>query len=310
MSQPLEGEKILITGATGTIARPAARRFAENNEVWGAARFTNDEHRRELEAAGVHTVSLDLEQSDPSKIGLHAVPDDITVVLHYAYTRRPSGEYQDAIQVNAIGAGHVLAHCRSARAALVVSAATLYSVHEDPFHAYQEDEDIGFVQAPWGPSSPVSKVTLESTARFCAQAFGLPTTIVRPSVPYGLDLDMTRTIYEAVREGRPVFAVNDPQPLSLIHIDDMLDQIPALLDAASVPARIVNWASDEVFTVQQIAALAGEICGQSPTYHLMNAEGVAKGAVVDTTRLRPIVGPCQRSFRDEFTRLHERGADA
>ena len=36
----LEGEKILITGATGKIAFPIARALAgAGNEVWGAARL-------------------------------------------------------------------------------------------------------------------------------------------------------------------------------------------------------------------------------------------------------------------------------
>lgn len=296
--ETLEGEKILITGATGAIARPVARRLAEKNEVWGAARFRDPSLRAELEEAGVRIAPIDLERHE-----LSAIPEDVSIVLHYAYTRRPSGEFHDAIEVNALGLGHVLARCRKARAALVVSAATLYSVEDDPFYAYREEDDIGFVKAPWGPSSPVSKVTLEAVARFCAEAFEIPTMIVRPSVPYGCAIDMTTTIVDAVREERPVFAVSDPQPLSLIHIDDMCDQIPALLAAASVPATIVNWASDEVFTVQQIAELAGELAGKAPTYQLGGAPGVARGAVVDTTRVRRIVGPCKRRFREELPRL-------
>ena len=64
--------------------------------------------------------------------------------------------------MNAVRAGRVLQKCRAARAALVVSAATLDTPHEDPFHAYRETDDIGAVMAPWGPSSPVSKVSLEA----------------------------------------------------------------------------------------------------------------------------------------------------
>jgi len=302
--EPLEGEKILITGATGTIARPVARRLAAKNEVWGAARFSDPTLRSELEDAGVRIAPIDLAARE-----LSAIPEDISVVLHYAYTRRPSGDFHDAIEINALGLGHVLARCRQTRAALVVSAATLYSAHEDPWHAYHEEDDIGFVQAPWGPSSPVSKVTLEAIARFCAESFEIPTIIVRPSVPYGCSIDMAATIRDAVCEDRPVFAVSDPQPLSVIHIDDMCDQIPALLAAASVPATIVNWASDEVVTVQQIAELAGELAGKTPRYQLGGAPGVARGAVVDTTRVRQIVGPCRRSFREEFTRaFSKRGA--
>ncbi|MBJ22305.1 MAG: NAD(P)-dependent oxidoreductase [bacterium] len=297
-SAPLEGEKILITGATGAAALPVARFLAARNEVWGAARFTDPALRGWLEDAGVHTATIDLEKND-----LEAIPEDVSIILHYAYTRRPSGEFREATHVNAIAAGHVLKRCRHAKAALIVSAATLYSIHDDPFYAYREGDDIGFVRAPWGPSSPVSKVTLESTARFCAEAFDLPMTIVRPSVPYGLSIDVTTLILDSVLEDRPVFAAHDPQPYSPIHIDDMCEQIPALLDAASIPATILNWASDEIFTVQEMAQLAGEILGKTPTYQISNAPGVAKGGVVDTKRIREIVGPCKRVFREEFARI-------
>ena len=36
----LEGQKILITGATGKISFPIARTLARRNEVWGAARLS------------------------------------------------------------------------------------------------------------------------------------------------------------------------------------------------------------------------------------------------------------------------------
>jgi nucleoside-diphosphate-sugar epimerase len=305
MSIPdLSGEKILITGVTGAIARPVAIALARKNEVWGAARFTDDKLRRELEDAGVHIAQVDFEQNDYA-----AIPDDVSLILHYAYTRRPSGEFQDAIQVNAIAAGHVMHRCRNAKAALIISAATLYSAQDDPFYAYHEDDDIGYVRAPWGPSSPVSKVTLESIARFCAEAFDLPTTIVRPSGPYGTTSDIASVVVDAVAEGRPVFALHDPQPYSVIHIDDMIDQIPALLAAASVPATLVNWASEEIVTTQEMAAQAAAHLGKPAKVEIMQAEGVAIGAVVDTTRIRALVGPCKRRFPEAFKEICKQRLD-
>lgn len=301
----LKDEKILITGATGAAARPVARFLARDNEVWGAARFTDPALRQELEQVGVRTVEIDLERDE-----LDALPEDVSLILHYAYTRRPSGEFSEAIKVNALGAGHVLARCRRARAALIISAATLYSWHEDPRHAFSESDDIGHVVAPWGPSSPVSKVTLEAVARFCCESYSLPTTILRPSVPYGLAVDMVSLVIDSVLEERPVFAVHDPQPLSLIHIDDMCAQLEPLVEAASVPATILNWASDEVVTIQEIAALAAERAGKQARIQVAGQPGVARGAVVDTTRIRKLVGPCKRHFREEFDALFEARASA
>ena len=96
-TQALEGEKILVTGATGAIALPVARALAEHNEVWGAARFSNPVLRKELEDAGVKIARIDLDEND-----IDEIPEDVSIVLHYAYTRRPSGEFRNAIHVNSV----------------------------------------------------------------------------------------------------------------------------------------------------------------------------------------------------------------
>ena len=51
----LTGQRVLVTGATGQVARPIAEQLNAGNEVWTAARFRDEQARAELEAAGVHT---------------------------------------------------------------------------------------------------------------------------------------------------------------------------------------------------------------------------------------------------------------
>ena len=41
----LSDKKILITGVTGQIGFPLARFLAEKNEVWGVARFTDEQNK-------------------------------------------------------------------------------------------------------------------------------------------------------------------------------------------------------------------------------------------------------------------------
>jgi len=61
----LDGEKVLITGATGKIAFPIARALAERNDVLGAARLKRPAARDRLEAAGVTPFALDMADPDP-----------------------------------------------------------------------------------------------------------------------------------------------------------------------------------------------------------------------------------------------------
>jgi len=297
----LSGEKILVTGVSGTATLPLAEFLAAENEVWGLARFSDPAVRERVEALGITTCSVDLAQGD-----LSGVPDDFTYVLHFAHTRLPGGQFIPAIQVNAVGAGRVLQHCRKAKGALVASAGTVYSPHnEDVYRPFVEEDDIGRSHAPWAPTSPASKVSLEAVARFCAEGFSLPTTIVRLNVIYGPLGGIPVDDMALIAAGKPVVTFADPYPSSPIHADDMCAQVEALLDAASTPALIVNWCGDEVVTQRQWCEMAGEICGREPVVDVKPVPTAACGSVGDTTRRLAITGPCRTVFRGALEKIHE-----
>jgi len=296
----LRDEKILITGVTGMVPMPFAEFLARDNEVWGIARFNNAEARAKLEGWGVKTRAVDLARGD-----LSAIPDDFTRVIHCAHTRMGPGEFVQAIQVNAVGAGHVLQHCRRARSALVVSSAAVYSPrNDDAYYAFKEGDDIGRAWAPWAPTSPVSKVSLEAVARFCAEGFRLRTAIVRLNVVYGPLGGMPIMDMDRVASGQPLMTRCDPYPCSPIHSDDMCAQLEPLLDAASIPATVVNWCGDEVVTQRQWSERAGALSGKPLVMKVTPVPGAPDGGVGDTAKRRAITGPCRVKFQDAFDALY------
>jgi nucleoside-diphosphate-sugar epimerase len=305
----LTGEKILMTGASGVVGLPIATELAKQNEVWAVARFgegqpaasamnASSAPREALEALGITTRRVDLAVPD-----FRDLPDDFTYVLHLAHTRLGS-EFQRAIQVNAVGAGHVLMHCRKAKAALVVSSAAIYSPKSDPWALHVEDGDLGKASTPWAPSSPVSKVSLEAIARFCAEAFALPTTIARLNTIYGRFGGLPVMDMDSVVAGRVVHAVADPNVHSPIHMDDVLDQLEALLDAADRRATLVNWAGDEVVSTQDWCAQASRLSGKPAKIEVAAIPGILAGNAVDVTRRRAITGACKRAFAPSFAEIH------
>src|ERR1700712_3347089 len=162
----ISGEKILISGVTGIVAQPLAKFLAQNNEVWGLARFTADRKkeefsslageplralspRAELEAAGITTRAMDLGDGDFSDL-----PTDFTYVLHLAWMRADLAHLQDAIRTNVEGPGLLLQHCRKAKAALTMPGMGISPPSDDPYHAYTETDPIGRGATAYAPTSP------------------------------------------------------------------------------------------------------------------------------------------------------------
>lgn len=289
----LSGEKILITGPAGRIAYGIAKTLARDNEVWGIARFSDAKARDEVEALGVTTRIVDLGQADFGDL-----PADFTYLLHIA---ADFGEdYEHGLRVNAEGTGLLLSHCRNVKAALVMSTVTVYKPHPDPWHPFREDEPIGDAGLPAPQPYSIVKIAEEAVARYCAREFDLPITIARMGSAYGDRGGLPLWHLQAIAQARPVVVRWDPLPYSPIHYDDINAQIPALLDAASAPATIVNFAGDTPVSVQQWSDYFAELLGVEAQVQVDPVPGASIGSVGDNTKRSSITGPCKVDWRDGF----------
>jgi nucleoside-diphosphate-sugar epimerase len=289
----LSGEKILVTGPAGRIAHGITKTLASDNEVWGIARFSDPSARTDVESLGVTTRAVDL--GDPDFSGL---PSDFTYLLHIA---ADFGEdYERALQVNAEGTGLLLSHCRNAKAALVMSTLTVYKPHPDPFHAFREDDPIGDQLLPNPQPYSIVKIAEEAVARYCARQFDLPITIARMGSAYGDRGGLPLWHLQAIAAGNPVVARWDPLPYSPIHYDDINAQVEPLLDAATVPATIVNWAGDVPVTMQVWSAYFAELLDVEVDLQVLEVPGASRGSVGDHTKRSTITGPCTVDWRIGF----------
>ena len=295
----LKDEKILVTGPAGRIAYGLSKFLAKDNEVWGIARFSDPATRKKVEALGVKTRAIEIGTSDFGDL-----PNDFTYLLHIAADFNLS-DYDRALRVNAEGTGFLLAHCRKAKAVLHMSTVTVYKPHPDPWHLFREDDALGDALAtPIAPYS-VSKIAGEAVARYCARAFELPCTIARMCCAYGDQGGVPVWHMQAIAEGKPVEARWDPLPYSPIHDDDIQGQVEALLDAASVPATIVNWGPDEPASVQQWCAWFGELFGAEAKVNIKPIPGASIGAIADHAKRRSITGPSRVGWKAGFRRMAE-----
>ena len=295
----LSGEKILITGPAGRIAFGLCRALAPHNEVWGIARFGDPATREKVEAVGVTTRVAELGAGR-----LDDLPTDFTLLLHLAAHMPIDDDYEAALRANAEGTGLLLEHCRRARAALVMSTVSIYKPHPDPWYAFRETDPLGD-QLLQPVHYSISKIAEEAVTRYCARAFGLPTTIARMGAAYGDQGGLPIWHLHAIAAGKPVETRWDPIPYSPIHDDDIAAQIEALIGAASVPATIVNFCGDDPVTVQEWSRYFGELLGVEAKVVVNEVPGASRGSVGDVTRRRSITGPCRVHWRDGFRRMVE-----
>jgi nucleoside-diphosphate-sugar epimerase len=292
----LTGKKVLVTGATGQIARPIAERLAAENEVWCAARFTNPDARRELESVGIVTCPWTLGSGD-----FDGLPTDFTHVVHSA-ALMAAPEHDEAVRVNAEGTGLLMQHCRRAEAFVFISSFGLYQ-RQDPLHAYAETDPLGGY-ATYASSYPISKIATEGAVRAAARILELPTTIARMNIGYGKSGwgGLPVRFFDMIRKGEPV-----PVPAgysnwgSPISEEDIAEQgAGAIFDIASVPATIVNWAGDEAVSERQYCDHLAAMAGLEVSY--VESDITYDAFISDNTRRLELIGPCKVDWREGMPR--------
>jgi len=293
----LTNTTIVVAGCTGQVGKPVAKALAaQGNEVRGLARFKDPDALAEMEAAGVICHAVDLIDPD-----LSSLPTDVDHLLNFAVTK--TGRWDKDLAANADAAGLLMAHCRSAQSVLHCSSTAVYApTGGEPM---AEDSPLGRDHHQhMMPTYSTAKTAAESVVSFAAKAFELPTTIARLCVPYGDEGGWPMFHLLMAQRGQPIPVHTDGSRYNVIHHEDIINQIPALLDAATTPATILNWGSDEAVSVEEWTRFMCDVAG-APEPSFEPTEFTIPSAVIDTTKSRSVLGPCDVSWQDGFRRLAE-----
>jgi nucleoside-diphosphate-sugar epimerase len=295
MADQFRDRRILVTGATGQVALPVARALAADNHVVGLARFRDPAQRTALEADGIECVAVDLANPD-----LSVVPDDIDLILNFAVIK--SGRWDVDLRANAEATGLLMAHCASATAFLHCSSTGVYEPAGT--HPLLETDPLGDNHRAIMPTYSISKIAAEAVVRTECRQLQLPTTIMRLNVPYGDNGGWPDWHLELVLADAPVAVFPDsPNVFNPIHEDDIIGMLPALVDAASVPATIVNLGGDETVSIQEWTTFLAELAGKTATFD--ETTGTIDSVTVDNTKRREIAGPTTVGWQDGFRRMFE-----
>jgi UDP-glucuronate 4-epimerase len=289
----MRGSKILITGPTGQVATPVAKAFAADNEVWGIARFTDASARDGLEKAGVRCETVNLAAGE-----FTTIPSDFDYVINLAVAK--SGKWDKDLAANAESIGLLMAHCRGAKAFLHCSSGAVYDPPDDEVRT--ERSALGDNHKPLFPTYSISKIAGEVVVRSMARALDLPSTIARLNVPYGDNGGWPFFHMEMMLGGVPIpVPPGGPARYNLMHEDDIIATIPKLLGVASVPALTVNWASDQLVSIQEWCTYLGSLVGTEPVFE--ESEQALRGNPLDVSRMREVVGGTTIDWRDGLHRM-------
>lgn len=291
--------KILITGATGQVARPIAERLAEEHEVWAIGRFGTPGIESELQSKGIQTRHWHMERD-----GLDDLPDDFTHVLHSAVERGDDHDFETAIAINTAATGRLMAHCRSARAFVYLSSGALYA-KRNLDHLYTETDPLSSV-ANWLPTYPTVKISCEGAVRALSVALGLPSVIARLNVAYGPygHGGMPVLLFRQMLAGKPIAIPHQGQNrASLIHTDDLVRQLPRLWEAAASPAIVVNWGGDEVVGIRDCLEYIAQITGVEPRFE--RSDVTRETCAFDNVRRLALAGHCEVQWKDGIRRTIE-----
>jgi UDP-glucuronate 4-epimerase len=289
----LEGQKILITGATGKIAFPIARSLAKRNEVWGAARFTKPGDREKLATAGIEPLQLDM-----SRCELDAVPDDFNYVFHAAVDVGVSG-WRRCVQTNADHSGKLLHHCRHAKGFVYCSTGSIYM--------YQGRRPLTETDGPGVPDRAnysFTKIAGEAVCTWVAEQFRVPLTIIRICSTYGPLGGAPADRLELMLQGKPIPLHPDkPNNFNPIYEDDYVELGIRAMEVASLPPVVVNWAGSETVSAEDYCAYMGELVGVRPVFEYTPA--VHTPLWPDVTYMHQVLGRTRVHWRDGFRRMIE-----
>ena len=288
----IEGQRILVTGATGQVARPLTEKLNAKNEVFAATRFSDPEARKELEALGIQTAYFSMGDEDLSRL------PDVDYVFHCGANVDPKTP-EIGISQNAEGSGFLMQRYKDAKAFLHMSSSSVYRVPASSSDAIREDNELGGY-AGYSPHYAMSKLASEAVVRFQARTLSLPTIITRLDVAYGSrgHGGVPMIVYEFMKNGMSYTrAESGDSYCSLIHEDDIAEQVQNLILKAAVPAPIVNLGGDEIATVEEIIAYVEELSGLKMKMET-GPEASWGMKVLDNTLRKELGGACKVSWKE------------
>ncbi|MFC1994244.1 NAD-dependent epimerase/dehydratase family protein [Chloroflexota bacterium] len=253
----MKGKKVLIVGASGFVGYKLALELCQGNEVYGLARFREQNIKEQLESGGVICIAKDM-----SKESLDDLPGDFDYVFNeLIMTEFKSYEERqnEALALNAHLVGRLMDHCRNAQGFIQTSTNMLYPPSSGTV-GWREDENV----RP-GETYPLSKFTGEVVATFCSTLWDIPTCILRLGHPYSEEGGAVYMLADRIARREPI-AVNKRQlrAYNPIYLSDYIRYSILAADFCAVPPRVMNVGGIEIVPQLELLERLGKALSIEP----------------------------------------------
>jgi nucleoside-diphosphate-sugar epimerase len=236
--------KIAITGATGFIGKPLAARLAQAHDLISVARSEG------ATFVGDITQKATVEQ-------LYAYKPD--VLIHLAATNE--GDMQALFSSNIIGTLNLVSQApESLKKVILISSYAVYPSSKTP----HTEDDAPAPDTEYG----LTKHIAEQIAIHYCRKKGITLIILRPGTVYGPgnNKGVIHAFIRQASEGRISVSRDGSQMRSMIHRDDIIDAILAVLDHEN-HNTIFNVAGDEQASVLELAQIISMLAGKAEITH-------------------------------------------
>ena len=296
-----EGHKILLSGATGQLAYAVGRHLAQANTVHAIARFGAPGSRERLEAGGLECIRHDYVTDDPGNLD-----EDYDYVVHLATTQAPGDDdFENAVEVNAVATGRLMARFPSVKAFFFSSTCSVYQPNGHT--PLKETDPLGDAMRDHCPIYSISKVAAEAVVKFVSGQFGIPAVIARMNVGYGPGGGLPVMHMESIRRDEPIYLhSHKPNWFSPVHEEDYCEQLVAMLGKASTPPLLINWCGSQLVSAEEWCTYMAELMGKSVDF--IYSDEIFPCTPCDTDRLHEVIGQTRVDWRDGFRRLVTEGA--
>ena len=245
----MDGQKVLVVGATGLIGFYLAKELARDNTVYGVARF---EHRAQDDVArhNIIPVPFDVTEGD-----FGSLPADVDYVFNEVMLYSED-DFPQSIAVNAFPTARLFERYRHTKGIVLGSTGSVYRLGVEP-----ADEN-----SPLDGRMPysLSKICSEMFGEYFSREYDVPACILRYYQPYCETGGFLKSFLDSIVAGKSLMRADIH--MAPVHMSDVVAMTIRAADHCTSPPTVINVSGDQIIPKRQLVERMADMLGRQPVF--------------------------------------------